>query len=263
MNFLIGENQCVWVVKNCPLWLSDEALWNLVSGVMNLAIVSGTSINASEVFKDWGYETVETPFGEITVKRGRGIVVVNRHNFENPVPPHGGNYRGYVDAMCRLGVDTVLTVSSVGSFREDLPPGTFVSCSDYVSFAPMTFVDDAPSGFAPIVTNNLLGDIEAASPYPIEKERIYVQTRGPRFETRAEVRILERMGCDVVGMTFANEADLMLERGLKVNPICMVDNFAHGLGDEQLTMEQFKARVVENQGKVDEFLSAIVERFGE
>ncbi|MEM9160920.1 MAG: MTAP family purine nucleoside phosphorylase [Verrucomicrobiota bacterium] len=230
---------------------------------MKLAIVSGTSINDSEVFKGWRFKSVETPYGEVVVKEGRGIVLVNRHNFEDPVLPHAGNYKGYVDAICKLGVDTVLTMSSVGSFREELPPGTFVSCSDYASFAPMTFFEERGGGYAPEIANDLLEVLKEVCPYPIEEDRIYFQSKGPRFETRAEVRILKNLGCDVVGMTFANEADLMLERGLKVNPICMVDNFAHGLGNAELSMEQFRALVAENQSKVDEFLAAVAERFGE
>jgi 5'-methylthioadenosine phosphorylase len=100
------------------------------------------------------------------------------------------------------------------------------------------------------------------SPEKIADYKIYAQTRGPRFETRAEVRILQAMGCDVVGMTFGNEADLLLESGVSVTSLCMVDNFAHGIGEEKLTMGGFNVSVGENQAKIDGLLAAFVARFG-
>ena len=232
------------------------------SWMMKLAIISGTSINRSDVFADWKLERFDTSFGVVEVKRKGELVVVNRHGFSNPMPPHTSNYRGYVSALKTLGVEAALAVSSVGSLREDLLPGTLVSCSDYVSFAPATMIDDRPSGFAPQLDNSLLKALIELSPEKIADDKIYAQTRGPRFETRAEVRILQAMGCDVVGMTFGNEADLLLESGVSVTSLCMVDNFAHGIGEEKLTMGGFNVSVGENQAKIDGLLAAFVARFG-
>ena len=229
---------------------------------MNLAIISGTSINRSAVFKDWKLDQVETPYGTIDVKCGKGIVVVNRHGFSEPLPPHRSNYRGYVSALKGLGVDAVLAVTSVGSLKENLKPGTLVSCSDYVSFAPMTFIDDCPSGFAPAIDNGLLNDLKRLCPQEIESDRVYVQTRGPRFETKAEVRILQSWGCDVVGMTFGNEADLLLESGVSLTSLCMIDNYAHGIGDQKLSMSEFHDSVDRNQSVIDGILSGVTARFG-
>ena len=232
------------------------------SWTMKLAIISGTSINLSGVFADWEFESIDTPFGVIEIKRKGQLVVVNRHGFSNPIPPHASNYRGYVSALKTLGVGAALIVSSVGSLREELLPGSLVSCGDYVSFAPATMIDDRPSGFAPRLDNSLLGDLVELSPEKIVVDRIYAQTRGPRFETRAEVRILQTLGCDVVGMTLGNEADLLLESGISVTSLCMVDNFAHGIGEEKLTMDGFHESVGENQEKVDGLLGTFVARFG-
>ena len=229
---------------------------------MNLAIISGTSINRSAVFKDWKLDQVETPYGAIDFKRGKGIVVVNRHGFSEPLPPHRSNYRGYVSALKGLDVDAVLAVTSVGSLKENLKPGTLVSCSDYVSFAPMTFIDDGPSGFAPAIDNGLLNDLKRLCPQGIESDRVYAQTRGPRFETKAEVRILQSWGCDVVGMTFGNEADLLLESGVSLTSLCMIDNYAHGIGDQKLSMSEFHDSVDRNQSVIDGILSGVTARFG-
>lgn len=229
---------------------------------MNLAIISGTSITRSTLFEAWKWEKVATPYGSIEFKRHRGIVLVNRHGFSDPLPPHRSNYRGYVSALKAMKVDAALAVTSVGSLQETLKPGTLVSCSDYVSFAPMTFIDDKPSGFAPNIDNRLLEDLQGLSPQKIETDKVYAQTRGPRFETKAEVRILKNLGCDVVGMTLGNETDLLLESGISVTSLCMIDNFAHGIGEQELSMEKFHDSVDRNQSVIDGILSKVVDRFG-
>ncbi len=229
---------------------------------MNVAIISGTSITRSEVFEDWDLELVQTPYGGIELKRRQGFVVVNRHGFNDPLPPHRSNYKGYVRALKSLKIDAVLAITSVGSLKEALKPGTLVSCSDYVSFAPMTFNDEKPSGFAPTIDNGLLLDLQSLSPQPIEKDKVYAQTKGPRFETKAEVRILQNWGCDVVGMTLGNEADLLQEAEISVTSICMIDNFAHGIGNQELSMKEFHESVARNQSVIDGLLRGVVARFG-
>lgn len=228
---------------------------------MKIAIVSGTSINRSEVFSNWETQVVETQYGEVSLKTKGQLVAVNRHGFENPLPPHAINYRANVAALVELGVESAITLNSVGSLDEALPPASLVSCSDYMSFAPMTFIDDRMSAFAPEITNSLLEEIVAVSPVEIVRDKVYYQTRGPRFETKAEVRALRAMGADVVGMTLANEADLLLERGISVTAFCMADNYAHGIGELKLSNEAFERLVLGNQKAVDAFLGAIVKRY--
>ncbi len=230
-------------------------------GAMKVAIISGTSIARSGIFDDCELHLASTPFGEIEYKESSGVVVINRHGFRNPLPPHRSNYRGYVHLLKELDVQATLSINSVGSLTDDLPPGSLVSCSDYVSFAPITFIDDAPSGFAPSIDNGLLGEIEPRLSCPVSKDRVYAQTKGPRFETKAEVRILQNWGCDVVGMTLANECDLLLESGISVTSLCVVDNFAHGIGGQQLSYGVFHDLVHENQKTVDEALEVSLESF--
>ncbi len=230
---------------------------------MKLAIVSGTSINRSQAFAGWESALVETPYGVVEARRRGELSALNRHGFEGALPPHAINYRANVAALEALGVEQVVTLSSVGSLDAKLGPGSLVSCSDYMSFAPLTYVDDRMSAFAPVIGNPLLETVAKAFGGPIHREKIYAQTRGPRFETRAEVRALRALGADVVGMTFANEADLMLERGLAVTSFCMVDNFAHGVSEQELSMAAFEELVAGNQATVDAFLAALVGLFGD
>ncbi|EDY82265.1 phosphorylases family 2 [Verrucomicrobiia bacterium DG1235] len=224
-----------------------------------MGIISGTSIARSELFADWEAREVATQFGEVQVREKGDLVVLNRHGFERPLPPHAVNYRANIEALCQLGIRSVVTLSSVGSADPDLPPGSLVSCSDYMSFAPKTFIDDRTSAFAPVLSNPHLAGIASRSSVEIVRDKVYMQTRGPRFETKAEVRAIRTLGADVVGMTFGNEADLLLERGIEVTAFCMVDNFAHGVNSAELSMEAFEALVASNQVRINQFLSDLVD----
>ena len=186
---------------------------------------------------------------------------MNRHGFATPVPPHAINHRSNLAAFKVLGVDAIISLQSVGSLKADLPPGTLISCDDYVSFAPITFSDDRATAFAPQVPNNLIPRIVKASAEPIRTGKVYIQTRGPRFETRAEVRILQAWG-DVVGMTMAHEADLANELGIPYNSLCMIDNFAHGLGGEPLSAEAFHRQVAGNLAKVETLFRDLLDASG-
>src|SRR5690606_35044805 len=138
------------------------------------------------------------------------------------------NHRANIRALADLGFEDVVSLNSVGSLKRDLPPGTLVSCSDYVCFqqGPQTFFDDELKGGAPGIANNLLPLLleRLAADFIIQPDKVYVQMRGPRFETKAEIKIIQHWG-DVVGMTAAHEADLCAEIGLRYNSLAIIDNF--------------------------------------
>lgn len=228
---------------------------------MKVALLSGTSITSSAFFNDWPIESRDTEFGPVAY-RGKGrLVVLNRHGREGKTPPHAINHRANIAAIKSLGCAHIISLNSVGSLRQELPPGTMISCGDYVSFAPISFSDTIGHYLAPQVKNGLLAEIEEILGQKLPRDKVYVQTRGPRFETPAEVRIVQPWG-DVVGMTMASEADLANEVGLDYTSLGMIDNFANGLGEEKLTLELFRARLKQNQEKVDFLLEKIVERWG-
>ncbi|TVR51842.1 MAG: purine phosphorylase [Puniceicoccaceae bacterium] len=225
---------------------------------MKPALISGTSIAKSGFFSGWETVEVETPHGAVTLLRRGEAVVLNRHGFGRHLPPHSINHRANIAALKQLGCDTVVSLNSVGSLRPDLPPGSLVSCEDYVSFHPATYFDDRPMAMAPVLSNALIPALVAAHEDPILTGKVYIQTRGPRFETRAEVRVLRSWG-DVVGMTLAHEADLCQEIGLACNSLCVVDNFAHGLeGAQPLGPEAFRWLVAANQERVDRLLATVM-----
>jgi 5'-methylthioadenosine phosphorylase len=124
----------------------------------------------------------------------------------------------------------------------------------------MTFFDRELKGGAPGIANNLIPLlIERLAPeFTIFPNKVYVQFRGPRFETKAEIRIVQHWG-DVVGMTAAHEADLCSESGLRYNSLALIDNFANGLEGTEIDFTKFKALVQDNQAKVNRMFTRMLE----
>ena len=232
---------------------------------MKVAFISGTSIVNSTQFSGWEVRSVETKHGAVTYKARGEHVLLNRHGPAAPLPPHAINYRANIRALADLGFQDIVSLNSVGSLKPGLPPGSLVSCADYVALqqGPATFFDDELKGGAPGIDNNLIPRLVAAlSPeFTIHTGKIYVQMRGPRFETKAEIRIIKDWG-DVVGMTAAHEADLCRELGLRYNSLAIVDNYANGLEGTDIDFAKFKDLVKSNQAKVDRLFTRLLEILG-
>jgi 5'-methylthioadenosine phosphorylase len=228
---------------------------------MKVAFISGTSIVNSTLFSSWDVRTVETPFGKVAYKAHGDHALINRHGYGFPLPPHSINYRANIRALADLGFRDVVSLNSVGSLRPSIPPGSIVSCSDYVCLqqGPATFFDTELKGGAPAIANNLIPMLVAGlSPeFEIPTGKVYVQMRGPRFETKAEIRIVSSWG-DVIGMTAAHEADLCTEAGLSYNSLAVIDNYANGLEGTEIDFARFKDLVKTNQERVNRLFTRML-----
>jgi 5'-methylthioadenosine phosphorylase len=232
---------------------------------MKVAFLSGTSIVNSNLFAAWEKRTAATPFGPVVYRARGDHVIVNRHGDGFPLPPHSINYRANIRALADLGYTDVVSLNSVGSLKPELPPGTIVSCSDYVGLpqGPATYHDTELKGGAPGIANNLIPKLLAGlSPeFNIQGGKVYVQMRGPRFETKAEIAIVRHWG-DVIGMTAAHEADLCAELGLNYNSLAIIDNYANGLEGTEIDFTKFKDLVKDNQAKVNRLFTRMLEILG-
>ena len=229
---------------------------------MKVAFVSGTSIVNSSLFADWEVKMIETKHGMVSCKCRDEFALINRHGYGVPLPPHSINYRANIRALATLGFQDIVSLNSVGSLKKELPPGTFVSCSDYVGLqqGPVTFFDTELRGGAPGIANNLIPKLvgELAPEFKIHTGKVYVQMRGPRFETKAEIRVVQAWG-DVVGMTAAHEADLCTEAGLHYNSLALIDNYANGLEGTDIDFALFKELVKDNQARVNRLFVRMLE----
>jgi 5'-methylthioadenosine phosphorylase len=232
---------------------------------MKVAFISGTSIAGSALFSAWTVRTVETEFGPVVLRQRGDQVLLNRHGAGAPKPPHAINHRANIRALADLGFQDVVALCSVGSLKAGLPPGTLVACSDYVGLqqGPQTFYDDELRGGTAGIANNLLPQIMAglAPEIPVQAGKIYVQMRGPRFETKAEIAVIRGWG-DVVGMTAGHEADLGGELGLNYNLLAMVDNYANGIEGTTVGFANFADLVRANRARVDRLFTRLLEILG-
>jgi 5'-methylthioadenosine phosphorylase len=231
---------------------------------MKVGFISGTSIVNSPLFSAWEVRSVETKYGPVTYKTRGDHILLNRHGYGAPLPPHSINYRANIRAFADLGIRDIVSLNSVGSLKQALPPGSLVSCADYVALqqGPATYFDQELKGGAPGVANNLVPLLveKLAPEFRIETGKVYVQMRGPRFETKAEIRVIQSWG-DVVGMTAAHEADLCTELGLNYNSLAIVDNYANGLAGTEIDFVKFKDLVKDNQAKVDRLFARMLAIF--
>ena len=229
---------------------------------MRVAFLSGTSIVNSTLFSSWEARTVETEFGPVTYKSRGDHALINRHGYGFPLPPHSINYRANIRALADLGFKDVVSLNSVGSLKAEIPPGSIVSCSDYVCLqqGPATFFDRELRDGAPGIANNLIPLLvgRLAPEFAIPTGKVYVQMRGPRFETKAEIRAVRGWG-DVVGMTAAHEADLCSEAGLSYNSLAIIDNYANGLEGTEIDFARFKDLVKTNQERVNRLFTRMLE----
>ncbi len=212
-----------------------------------LAVIGGTGVRESS----FGSRARPIIVEGVTLLDAGDFVILQRHGLDAYVRAHEIDHRANVLALRAAGCDRVLGLSSTGSLRTDWPVGTFVCPDDF--YAPQvydTMFDDATShtipGFDPEWRLRVVDAWRAHGATPIRDGGVYAQTRGPRFETPAEVRALARVG-DLVGMTLAAECILTREVGLAYAAMCVVDNLANGLDTAPLTVEEFHAAVLENR----------------
>ena len=208
--------------------------------------------------------TVRTRLGDVELHEGEGFVFIRRHGARR-VPPHRVAHGAHALALAALGVEAAVGLCSVGSLRPGLRPGTVVVPGDYLSLSPPPTLAEGDERLHIVPSLDpelraLLLDAAGAGGGPVEDGGVYAETRGPRFETRAEIRLLADYA-DVVGMTAASEATVFQEAGLRYAVLGVVDNFAHGIGPEPLTTERFEAQLAANRGRVRAILRAIIERW--
>jgi 5'-methylthioadenosine phosphorylase len=221
-----------------------------------LGIIGGTSLLFSRL-PDLEKEVIATPYGNSEVLCGE-IAVLLRHQHNQP--PHRINFRSHLAALALSGVDQVVAIGSAGSLKMEIPPGSLVIPTDYMSEAAIPSIHDhAIRHVHPGLSIGMAKKLSELVP-EARLGGVYIQTRGPRIETVAEVAALARCA-DIVGMTLASEATLAIELGMEFAAICPVDNYANGLGDEGLSYELIVENANRYKDRMDRILRDIVAGF--
>ena len=241
-----------------------------------LGIIAGTGFYDLGALQDTTTHAVGTAFGNARVTRGTWyglpVVFLTRHGAGHSVPPHLVNYRANVRALADLGVRDVVAVNVTGSIDPDLEPGDLLCLDDFLDLTrqrSLTFFDGStPEGvvhtdvmepYHPAIRREILEAASSAG-HSIRDGGVYACFEGPRFETRAEIRLAGLAGAHVAGMTGVPEVTLAAEAGLRYAAISLVVNPATGVGDatDPITMADIDQALQASATKVLEILDELV-----
>jgi 5'-methylthioadenosine phosphorylase len=205
-----------------------------------LGIIGGSGVYHLPGLEDIREEAVKTPWGEPSDLlhfgrlNGTEAVFLPRHGRGHRLSPSGINYRANIDAMKRVGVTDIISVSACGSFREELPPGLFVAVDQFIdrtfgretSFFGNGCVAHVSMAHpvAPLLQNRLVAAAHAEK-IDIVKGGTYVCMEGPQFSSRAESLGYKSAGAHVIGMTGLPEAKLAREAEISYATLAMVTDY--------------------------------------
>lgn len=242
-----------------------------------IAIIGGTGLTELEGLRLSEEKKYPTPWGEPSApllfgQFGRSrIVFLARHGNPHRKPPHQVNYRANLWALREAGVEQVLAVNAVGGISAETGPARLIvpdQLIDYTYGRGHTFFEgdslehvthvDLTEPYDREVRRGL---VEAAlrRGIPVKDGGVYGCTQGPRLETAAEIRRLERDGCDLVGMTGMPEAALAAELQLRYGCLALSVNWAAGKTEGIITMAEIGAAIETGMGDVRSTINAYLE----
>lgn len=224
------------------------------SGVYNIDGLANT--RWVKVDSPFGNPSDELLFGELN---GQQMVFLPRHGRGHKIPPSEINYRANVDALKRAGVTDVISVSAVGSLRENLKPGMFVIVDQFID---RTFARNksffgtgcvAHVSMAHPVCSRLGDHLELAAKeagIDVARGGTYLVMEGPQFSSLAESELYRSWNCDVIGMTNMPEAKLAREAEMCYATVAMVTDYDcwHPNHDD-VTVDQIIKVLVDNAEK--------------
>lgn len=230
-----------------------------------IGIIGGSGIYEIDGLDNPRWITVTSAFGEPSDQlltgrlHGQAMAFLPRHGRGHKLPPSEVNYRANIDALKKIGVTDVISLSAVGSLKADLAPGTFVIVDQFIdrtfarekSFFGQGLV--AHVSMAHPVCARLgdhLQNAATAASLPIVRGGTYLAMEGPQFSSLAESRLYQQWGCDVIGMTNMPEAKLAREAELCYASVAMVTDFDCWHPDhDHVTVEQIIGVLMANASK--------------
>ncbi len=205
-----------------------------------LGVIGGSGLYSMKELRIIEKVAVETPFGapsdEVVIGElnGTRLAFLPRHGVGHFITPSEINFRANIFAMKKLGVERIISVSAVGSMKEELVPGHFS--------IPHQFIDRTTRRMSTFFTAGMVGHVALADPVCLEAAEVlssaarkanavvheggtYLCIEGPQFSTRAESNVYRQWGVDVIGMTNVTEAKLAREAGICYATLALVTDY--------------------------------------
>jgi 5'-methylthioadenosine phosphorylase len=214
---------------------------------------------------------VITPYGHATVDHVKvldeELYFIPRHGESHELPPHRINYKANVYALKKLGTKAILGYYACGAVTK-YKPDDLVLLRDYIAFyTPITFFDDFTSGikhvdvsepFNRVLCNRVL-EAAAVEKVKIKDGGVIATTHGPRYETKAEVVALKRLGANLVSMTSGYETTLANEVEIPMAGIAIATNYACGIGKKPLVHEEFIGKTEKAKFRLEPIIGELLE----
>ena len=244
-----------------------------------LGIIGGSGLYSMEGLEDSKWIKVNTPWGnpsdEILQAKlnGKEIFFLPRHARGHKINPSNINFRANIDALKQLGVTDIISMSAVGSLKENLEPGKFVIVDQFIdrTFARVkTFFDQeivAHVSMAKPTSPGLMKTCEKVLKklnIPFQKGGTYLVMEGPQFSSLAESNLYRSWGADVIGMTNMPEAKLAREAEIRYATVAMVTDFDCWHPDhEDVSVEQVIKTLLGNAEKAKKVVAELLLSFEE
>ena len=240
-----------------------------------VAIIGGSGLTKLQNLEITRREVLRTPFGEPSAPLvfghlgGQQTVFLARHGHGHTIPPHEVNYRANIWALKEVGASHVIAVNAVGGITPAMVSGGLVfpdQIIDYTYGRNHTFFGNEQKAVTHVdftfpyceeLRQSLIAAASRAR-LPISPKGTYAATQGPRFETIAEIRRLERDGADIVGMTGMPETSLARELSLCYACIAVVANPAAGKAAGTISLKEIERTLESGMAKVRSLLEQVL-----
>jgi 5'-methylthioadenosine phosphorylase len=242
-----------------------------------LAIIGGSGLYDVEEFKDRELIDLDTPWGKPsdqilkTNYNSKEVYFLPRHGKGHFISPSNINFRANIDALKQLGVTDIVSISAVGSLKEDLPPGKFVIIDQFIdrTFARnKTFFEDeivAHVSMAHPTSSGLMDACEDAikkGEIDYQKGGTYVVMEGPQFSTLSESNLYRSWNADVIGMTNMPEAKLAREAEIRYASVSMVTDYDCWHPDhENVDVQKVIKVLLDNASKAKNMIKNLIHVF--
>ncbi len=242
-----------------------------------LGIIGGSGLYEIEGLKNLKWKTIKTPWGNPSDQilnfkyKGKEVCFLPRHARGHKISPTNINFRANIDALKQSGVTDIVSVSAVGSLKENLDPGTFVLVDQFIdrTFArTKTFFDQeivAHVSMAHPTSSGLADACEhSLKQLNIKYQRggTYIVMEGPQFSTLAESKLYRSWNADVIGMTNMPEAKLAREAEIRYTTVAMVTDFDCWHPDhEQVDVQMVVKTLIANAEKAKNMVKLVIENF--
>ncbi|MEM2989869.1 MAG: S-methyl-5'-thioadenosine phosphorylase [Halobacteria archaeon] len=237
-----------------------------------IGIIGGSGLYRAEIIKEVKKVEIDTPFGKpsdvitLGVIGGREVAFLPRHGAGHRFSPSELNARANIFAFKKLGVNRIISVSAVGSLKEEIKPLDIVfpdQIFDRTKSRPSTFFSNGivahvsfADPFCPELSK-LLSEIAIKKKFRAHSKGTYVCIEGPQFSTRAESRVYRQLGFDIVGMTALPEAKLAREAEICYTIIATVTDYDVWY-EQEVNVEIILENMKKNEQSVLEILKAAI-----